>query len=290
MKSHSLSKRGHFVQAPYLFILPAFLILFSVVVFPAIMTLRYSFSTSEGNFTLDNYSYLLSDKLFFSAFKNTLMFVGGSVAFQYIIGLGMALLLNLEFKGRPIFRLIALLPWMIPDVISGVIWKWTLDPTFGFLNDFLLKLGFIDEGILWLSKSHLALLCTVSVNIWRGFPFVMIILLAGLSSIPGQLYEAASVDGAKRIQRFLYITLPSLRGATIVALALATVWEFRRFGLIMAFTRGGPGRATEVFSTFVYKQYFEFFRFEYASATAIVISAIICVISLPYLYTIMRQT
>jgi multiple sugar transport system permease protein len=142
------------------------------------------------------------------------------------------------------------------------------NPLYGALNDFLSRLGLIDSPVEWLSNPRLALFSVVVVNLWRGFPFVMLILLAGLQAIPEYLYEAAVIDGASKWQCFIHITIPGLRKMIVVALALDIVWEVRRFGLIQAMTGGGPGMLTEVLSTYTYKQYFQYFRFEYASAIA----------------------
>jgi multiple sugar transport system permease protein len=149
----------------------------------------------------------------------------------------------------------------VPDVVAGIIWKWMYNPLYGALNDVLLKLGVLQSQVEWLSNPKFALFSVILVNLWRGFPFVMLILLAGLQAIPAYLYEAAAIDGASTWQSFLYITLPGLRKMVVVALALDTVWEVRRFGLIQAMTQGGPGILTEVLSTYTYKQYFKFFRF-----------------------------
>jgi len=206
-----------------------------------------------------------------------------------VLGLAVALVLNSALPAKPLFRIIALLPWVVPDVVAGIIWKWMYDPIYGALNDVLLKIGLINAPIEWLSNPNLALFSVILVNLWRGFPFVMLILLAGLQSIPLQLYEAASIDGATRAQSFFHITIPGLKKMIVVALALDIVWEVRRFGLIQAMTRGGPGVLTEVLSTYTYKQYFQFFRFEYASAIAVVMTIVLLAVSLPYIWMISQE-
>jgi multiple sugar transport system permease protein len=163
------------------------------------------------------------------------------------------------------------------------------DPVYGAFNDLLIKAGLISTHVQWLSNPKLALPSVIFVNLWRGFPFVMLILLAGLQSIPRVLYEAAAIDGASRWQLFIRITLPSLKKMLVVALALDIVWEVRRFGLIQTMTQGGPGNITEVLSTYIYKQYFQFFRFEYASAVAVVMTAALLMVSLPYIWMISQE-
>jgi len=276
-------------QIGYFFILPAFIMLLLVIFYPMIVSLILSFSLESGSgYVLDNYILLFKDSLFWQTLKNHFIFVGVVVFFHIIIGLSFAMALNTRIKAKLFFRLIALLPWTVPDVVAGITWKWVYDPIYGFLNDLLSRLNLIHSPILWLSDPKLALASIIFADIWRGFPFVMIILLAGLQAIPEELYEAARIDGSSDIQAFRFITIPSLKKLLIVALVLDTVWESRRFGLIQAMTQGGPGHLTEIFPTLIYKEYFQFFRFEYASAIAIILSIILLIISFPYIKGITR--
>lgn len=275
-----------------LFVLPGVLLLVLVLGFPAITSLSYSIKPPEAgtvSYTVSHYTDLLKDPFFKRTFLNTAVFVTLSVASHMILGLAVAMVLNTALPAKLLFRLIALLPWVVPDVVAGIIWKWMYDPIYGALNDVLLRIGLIDTQIEWLSNPNIALVSVILVNLWRGFPFVMLILLAGLQSIPLQLYEAAAIDGATRAQSFFHITIPGLKKMIVVALALDIVWEVRRFGLIQAMTRGGPGVLTEVLSTYTYKQYFQFFRFEYASAIAVVMTIVLLAVSLPYIWMISQE-
>lgn len=274
------------------FVFPGVLLLVLVLSFPAIISVSYSFKPEQAgtvSYTFANYANLLKDPFFKGTFWNTAVFVFLSVASHMVLGLAVALVLNSALPGKPLFRVIALLPWVVPDVVAGIIWKWMYDPLYGALNDVLLKSGLIDSPVEWLSNPKLALFSVILVNLWRGFPFVMLILLAGLQAIPQQLYEAAAIDGATRVQSLFYITIPGLKKMIVVALALDIVWEVRRFGLIQAMTRGGPGVLTEVLSTYTYKQYFQFFRFEYASAIAVVMTVVLLAVSLPYIWMISQE-
>ena len=272
------------------FVLPGLLLLILVLGFPSITSILYSIKAEQtGTYTLANYNYLLKDPFFKTTFLNTVIFVSASVATHMILGLAVAMVLNSAIPARPLFRLIALLPWVVPDVVAGIIWKWMFDPIYGAVNDVLLKVGLINTSVEWLSNPKLAMFSVVLVNLWRGFPFVMLILLAGLQSIPPHLYEAAAIDGASKPQMFFHITIPGLRKMIVVALALDIVWEVRRFGLIQAMTQGGPGILTEVLSTYTYKQYFQFFRFEYASAVAVVMTIVLLLVSLPYIRMISQE-
>lgn len=274
------------------FVLPGVFLLVLVLGWPALTSILYSFETEKAGdaaYTFANYANLLKDPFFKTTFWNTAVFVFFSVASHMVLGLAVAMVLNSALPAKPLFRVIALLPWVVPDVVAGIIWKWMYDPVYGALNDLLLNIGLIENPVEWLSDPRLAMISVVLVNLWRGFPFVMLILLAGLQSIPKHLYEAAAIDGAPGIQQFIHITLPGLKKMIVVALALDIVWEVRRFGLIQSMTQGGPGVLTEVLSTYTYKQYFQFFRFEYASAISVVMTAVLLLVSLPYIWMISQE-
>lgn len=277
--------------AGYLFIAPAVLLLIVVFAYPALTSLRLSFTLSgpAPQLGLEQYQLLARSSLFWQVLRQTGVFVAVSVAAHLVLGMTLALALNRPIPAQTLFRIVALLPWVVPDVVAGIIWKWILSPLYGVLNDALLRFHLIAEPLEWLSHPGLALPSVILANIWRGFPFVMIILLAGLQSIPVEFYEAAAIDGAGPVARFRYVTLPGLRKVLVVALALDTIWEVRRFGLVQAMTGGGPGTLTEVLSTQVFKQYFQFFRFEFASAMAIAMTGLLLLISLPYVRMIMKE-
>lgn len=274
------------------FVLPAFFLLILVLGWPAVTSIMYSFQPAqagESGYTLASYRELLKDPFFKTTFWNTFIFVFFSVASHMIFGLAVAMVLNSALPAKPLFRVIALLPWVVPDVVAGIIWKWMYNPIYGALNDLLIKVGMLENPVEWLSNPKLAMISAIFVNLWRGFPFVMLILLAGLQAIPRHLYEAAAIDGASGLTQFIHITLPGLKKMIVVALALDIVWEVRRFGLIQAMTQGGPGILTEVLSTYTYKQYFQFFRFEYASAISVVMTVVLLMVSLPYIWMISQE-
>ena len=275
-----------------LFVLPGVLLLVLVMGFPALTSLSYSIKPEKagvGGITWVHYANLLKDPYFGAIFWNTAVFVTLSVAAHLLLGLAAALVLNGKLPAKPVFRLIALLPWVVPDVVAGIIWKWMFDPVYGAVNDILMRMGLINDPVEWLSNPRLAMFSLILVNLWRGFPFVMMNLLAGLQAIPQKLYEAAAIDGASKVQQFFCVTLPGLKKMIVVALALDIVWEVRRFGLVQAMTQGGPGVLTEVLSTYTYKQYFQFFHFEYASAISVVMTAVLLLVSLPYIWMIAQE-
>lgn len=276
----------------YAFILPCVLTLLLVLGFPATIAVLNSFTplwSEVKTFTLENYVKLARDELFWNSVLITFRFVGSTVLLHLVVGLAVALALNAQVRANRLFRVIAILPWTVPDVMSGLIWRFMYNPTSGIINGLLREYGLTKTYIEWLAHPNLALPSVILADVWRGYPFVMIILLAGLQAIPRELYEAARVDGASALQEFRHITIPLLKRMIIIAVALDTIWQFRRFGLIYNMTLGGPGHVTEILSLYVYKQYFRYFNFEYASALAVVMAIIMLTISFPYVRMIVRR-
>jgi len=277
----------------FAFALPCLLLLLLVLGLPAIIAVANSFTpiwSEAKTFTLDNYIRLLQDKTFWESLQVTIIFVVYTVVLHLALGLVVALALNADIRGIWLFRVIAILPWTIPDVISGLVWRFMYDPTGGIINYFLDRLGVQNPYIEWLSHPNLALPSVVFADVWRGYPFVMLILLAGLQAIPKELYEAARVDGASVLQEFRHITVPGLSRMIQVALALDVIWQFRRFGLVYNMTQGGPGNATDILPLAIYRQFFKYFNFEYASAMAVVLAVIMIVISIPYVRMMVKRT
>ncbi len=276
----------------YAFILPCVLMLLLVLGFPTTIAVVNSFTplwSEVKTFTLANYVKLARDELFWNSLLITFRFVASTVVLHLIVGLAVALALNAQIKANRLFRVIAILPWTVPDVISGLIWRFMYNPTSGIINHLLIQNGLTRTYIEWLALPKLALPSVIFADVWRGYPFVMLILLAGLQAIPRELYEAAKLDGATTLQEFRHVTLPLLSRMIIIAVALDTIWQFRRFGLVYNMTLGGPGHVTEILSLYVYKQYFKYFNFEYASAMAVVMAVIMLIISFPYVRMIVRR-
>jgi len=278
--------KGHF------FIFPAFLLLVLILGFPTVAAILQSFNivwVSEPSLSVKSYKALVHDAEFMRSVLNTVIFVTATVGFHLLIGLGVALLLNMEIKNKHFFRIIAILPWTVPDVIGGLIWRFMFDTLPGIVNAVLLKTGSITEPIDWLGNPSLAFPCLIFTEIWRGYPFAMLILLAGLQAIPKEQYEASEIDGASKIESFFYITIPNLKYMFVIALILDTIWECRLFGMVYSMTGGGPGYSSQVLSLLTYKHYFLFFNTSYAAAIAVVLAIIIFTISIPYLRMTMRR-
>lgn len=264
---------------PYTFVLPTILLLTVLMLIPIAMVISYSFldnvilNKNPETVGLGNYIEVLSNSTFAVALKNTVVFVVISVVAHLFIGLAFALMLNTQLLGRmskALFRVIYVLPWLFTVAIIAVLWRMLLSPN-GIVNYLLSSMGLADTQTEWLSSPALALAAVTFINIWAGYPFFMISLLAGLQGVPTDLYEAATVDGANGPQKFLHITLPQLRPIIISMSLLDLIWTSQQFALIWLTTGGGPINVTEMLSTFTYKLAFSRYEFALASTSAVII-------------------
>ncbi|BER91860.1 sugar ABC transporter permease [Atrimonas thermophila] len=218
------------------------------------------------------YRLLFKDELFWLAFKNSAIFTAASVFFEYLLGLGSALLLNSKYiRFKNLMRGIVLLPWVVPIAVNSLNWKWMLLPDYGFINQFLKTIGLGSLARGWLSDLNWVFPTVVLVNVWRSFPFYTVTILAGLTLIPRELYEAAHIDGANRWQVFRYITFPGIKGVSMVIVILHVVWTFANFDVIYLLTGGGPLHRTEVLPTYLYQQAFNYFKMGYAASIGVFI-------------------
>lgn len=264
---------------PYFYIAPTTLLLVGLMLIPIARVIRDSFlvgAITRKNPTFagfDNYAVLFANPVFWQAAGQTLYFTVMSIVFHLAIGLAFALLLNSPLVSpgvRGILRALYILPWLFTAVIIAIVWRLLLDPS-GIINEVLLGLNIIGERILWLSSTNTALHALTFINIWAGYPLYMVSLLAGLQGISKDLYEAARIDGANALQRFWYVTVPQLKPIMISIGLLDFIWTMQVFPLVWMTTGGGPVHATEVLSTFTYKQAFSSAQFSVASASAIII-------------------
>lgn len=268
------------------FLGPALFFVLAVVGYSIFEIFRISFMTMDvvtgiKRFAgIHNYIEILTDSCFWASLRITLIFTIVSVSIEFLLGLGLALLLSIPIKGSNIFRCIFLMPMFIAPVVVGIIGKWMLNVEFGVINYFLEVVGF--SPLVWLGESGLALFSVIGIDIWQQTSMIFIILLAGLQSIPIPLYEAATVDGASTWQKFRHITLPLLKPSIAVALILRTMFALRAFDIIYITTHGGPGRATETISILLYKSGFSLFRMGYASAMSVLLVLLILLFSIVY--------
>ena len=278
----------------FFYIGPALITLFIILVYP----LGYSFWLSFHNWTLitfkegvnfvalKNYYTVISNIDFIHSLLVTFLFMFVAILFEFIFGMSIALLLNLGFKGRNFFRTIILLPMMVTNVVIGLTWRLLLNHEYGLINKALQYLGF--NAVPWLSKTALAMTSVIIVDIWNTSSFVALLLLAGLQTLSKDLYEAAKIDGSSKLQSFMYITLPLLKSSILVALLWRIIDTFRIFDVPYLLTAGGPSRATEMISLYVYRYGFQNFNLSYASASSYLM-VIIMLIFATFLLRIFRK-
>ena len=241
----------------WLMLAPGVLFLLAFVAYPffygIFLSLQDRRVASEGVFVgLANFRTLVRDAVFWQVTGNTLKYVAITTVLKLTGGLAMALVVNQRFRGRNLVRAALLLPFIVPTALSTVAWMWILDPTFSVVNWLLVHGGLISSGYSWLGNASLAMWSLIVVNTWRGMPFYGITLLAGLQTISPDLYEAASIDGASTVQRFLYVTLPVIKPVLIIVTMFSVIFTFGDFQLIYALTHGGPANATHLFATYAF--------------------------------------
>lgn len=237
---------------PFLMLAPALVAAGILVLFPVLNTLWLSlhdvvlFRPKSRPFVgLENYAEALASAAFWASLGRSLIWVIGSVGLQFLVGLGAALLLNRNFAMRGLVRALIVVPWALPSVIVGLVWTWMLDFNFGILNQVAVATGLLDGRVAWLAQAGTAMASVMAAIIWQGFPFFAITLLAGLQSIPAELYESASIDGANAWEKFIFVTLPGLMPVMVTALLLRMIWVANSLDLILVMTGGGPGTATQ---------------------------------------------
>ena len=264
---------------PYLLISPTVILIIGLMVVPISIVIGYSLmdnviTDQSPHFVgIANYLAILGQPAFWNAASNTLIFTIASVVVHMVIGMLFALMLNSKAIGRlprAIFRAIYVLPWIFTASVIAVLWRLLLDPS-GVINYLLTSLGILHQAVPWLATPVTALAAVTVINIWSGYPFFMISLLAGLQGVPTELYEAARVDGAGAFRQFRSVTLPALRPILYSMALLDLLWTTQQFTLIWATTGGGPLERTEVLSTFTYKLAFNSYEFSMASTSAVLI-------------------
>jgi multiple sugar transport system permease protein len=267
----------------YLLIAPTIAVLLALTIYPLIYAVKISFQTPSGSTTLANFTRLISDQFFLSAVAHTFVYAAITLTIEFLIGLSLALILNQNLRARAQFRALLLVPMMLPPVVVGVIWRLMLNSNFGAVNGTLQKFGVNTEALTWTASPKLAMAAVIIADVWQWTPFMFLILLAGLQSIPQEPYEAALIDGSSAWQTFRHVTLPLLKPAILIALLLRTMDLLRVFDHIFILTEGGPGLATETLSLYIYRTAFRFSNFGYAAAMSFVLLLITNVISAGYI-------
>lgn len=273
-------------QFAYLLLLPAIFLFSLVILYPVARNVYLSFQEksittgmAEHFVGLKHYLKILTTDLRFrQALGNTVYFTVVSVAIEFILGLSFALLLNLSFRGRSFARASVILPWALPTAVMAMAWRWIYHDVYGVANDLLLRLGILKEAVAWLGQHPLAMHAAIFSDAWKTTSFMALMFLAGLQSIPQDLYAAASIDGAGTWGRFRYITLPLLRPVMVLALLFRSLQAFAVFDLIWVLTQGGPGGTTETLSVYLYSYTFRYLNLGYGSALSMVIFGLTLVI------------
>ena len=274
---------------------PSLLIILIVTVLPVVFTLILSFTSTPladptpGNFVgLNNYLKFLKSEQFWQAIQRTLYFTVVSVGLELLLGLGIALLIHARPPGWSFLRTSLIIPWAVPTIVNGAMWRWIYNADYGALNGLLYSLGIIDKYRPWLTDPFTAMNLVIVADIWHSVPFIAIILQAALAGIPVELEEAAAVDGANAFQRFLKIRLPLLQPAILVALVVRTVEAFRVFDIIYVITSGGPAFGTVTISYLTYLESFTYGHLGSGSALSFLISAFTLVMAIIYIRLLYR--
>lgn len=292
MKSRKI-KKGTW---PYLLVAPALIVVLCVVFAPAVEALLMSLKNYDLRLApesihfigLDNYVDILKDKEFWDALLRTLFMVVVCVLFQFVLGFTLALLLNKSFRGRGIVRAVSMIPWVVPGVLAGLIWRWMYDGNYGVINDILVKLGIIDKFIPFLSQTQTSLTAVCVTYIWQGVPFFLLMILAGLQSVPADIYEASRIDGANFWQQLFYVTVPSIKNTISITVMLRVIWVTNSVDIIFNMTEGGPSNSTRTLAVFIYQKA-KAMNLGYSSALAMLLMIILAFVAVPYVRASMRN-
>jgi multiple sugar transport system permease protein len=242
----------------YLLVAPVVLLLLTLVAYPFVISVSMALTDrtigNPGHFIgLTNIQRLFQDSIYLQTLHNTFVYTAGATVLKLVAGFGLALLINERFRFRQAVRSAVLLPWIVPAALGTMAWLWIFAPSFSVLNWILIHLGLIRTGLPWLVDTNLALFSVILVNAWRGIPFFGITLLAGLQAIPQELYEATAIDGAGKLGRFWYVTVPLMRPILLITLVLSIIWTFSDFQTVYALTGGGPINSTHLLATLSYQ-------------------------------------
>jgi multiple sugar transport system permease protein len=274
---------------PYLFLLPALIVTLAVVLIPVAQTLWMSlhdfvlFRPRNVPFIgFGNFARALRDEVFWISLLNSAWWIGLVVSLQFLLGFAAALVLNQSFWWRGLARALIIIPWALPSVIIGLTWSWIYDFNVGVLNDMLLRIGLIARPVAWLADPGTVFYCIVLALVWQGFPFFAVTILAGLQTIPDELYEAAEIDGATRWQRLRCVMLPSLAEIIATALLLRTIWVANSLDVILVMTGGGPGFETHTLPLYAFLKAYSGMEFGYGSALALILTLILLGVVLAY--------
>jgi len=274
--------------AGLLTITPALFLILALTLYPVAYSLwlslleKHSFFPQERFIGLENYFYLWKDEEFWTSLWLGTVYSIWTIVFQIILGVAAALILNESFAGRGLVRAIALFPYMIPTIVAVILWKWLLNDTYGVVNYWLFALGIVRDPISWLGADHI-MLSVIVMSVWQFFPFVLLSILARLQTIPPELYEAAKVDGATAVRRFIHVTLPQIRGILFVVILLRSIWMFTKFDTVWLMGEGaGAGRFIRTLPVYAYMRTLTYYQAGLGAALAVIMFAILILCTVIY--------
>lgn len=280
---------------PYTLLTPALVITVAVIFVPMLYTFGLSFfnyiiwkPNDVAFIGLRNYAEALTDDVFWIAVRNTATWIIGVISLQLLLGFTAALLLNRTFFWRGLARSLILIPWVTPSVITALMWRWMYDGNHGLINDILVRLGILDSYFPFLANNATALPAVMVALMWQGFPFFSVMILAGLQSIPSELYEVADVDGATVVQKFFRITLPMIMPILLTTILLRTIWVANSLDIIYIMTGGGPGYASHTLPLYSYIRAYKGLDFGYASTIAVYLTLLLVFIVTLYVIRILK--
>jgi multiple sugar transport system permease protein len=292
----SLPRRMWAQRSDYLYVLPAFIVLMIVIAYPVYYTIELSFFQTPSNLQLrdkifnglDNYVAILTSAVFWKVTWNTIIWTVASTVIAFALGFGCALALHRAFIGRGFLRAILLIPWVVSAVAASYVWRWIYHSDFGVIGAALVQLGLADRPPNFIDNIHTVLPSLIVVNIWREFSFAMIMLMAGLQTVPDQLLRAAQVDGANTWNRFWHVTFPHLRGVSTVTILLLAVANFNSFIIPFVMTGGGPSNASHIWITHIYELAFGRQRWGVAAAYSVLLFIILMTLGVFYIRALTR--
>jgi len=278
----------------FLLNLPGLLIVLLWVVLPAVLLFLVGFfrydNVNPVTFNgLRNYKHLWNSRVFWISLDKIAVFSLGSTALTFFGGLLLALCLSNVTRAGGLLRSLMIIPWAVPAVISGLIWKWMFSPDFGVISDLMMKAGLISKPLSIYGNQSLAMWGVIIADSWTRIPFMGIILLAALLSVPERLHEAARVDGADTLRRFAFVTLPMIKGPLLVGLLITTIFSFRTIDIIIPLTAGGPGRATYVIGYYIWDQITKTLNFGVGAAAGVVLFFITATITAVFVYLLRKE-
>jgi multiple sugar transport system permease protein len=281
------TKKTRFSSAgyPYVLLTPALLILVCIIFYPILYSIYLSFhqyvllKPKDIDFIgLQNYAALLKDNIFKLALWKSVVWTFWVISIELLLGLFGAWLLNRKFPGRNLVRAIVLLPWVFPSVLTGLMWVWMLDDTYGVINDILYRFGLISGFVPWMAQSSTALYGVIVTQIWHGTPFFLIMILAAFQSIPDELYEAARMDGANLWQEVRFVSWPMIFPTVLITTLLRTIWTANYVEIIQIMTEGGPGYSSLTLPIYAFRKAYSSLDFGYSSALSLVLVGILAVL------------